>query len=154
MENKKRKTKAERTQLHDYAKMLFVVNKMTQKEISIKTGMSEVTVSKWANLGKWEELRTTISVTREERMRSTINQLTDLDNLIAGRAVNYRFPSKEESAIRRRLTGDLSALEVECNLKDVINVSILILEWIRPFDTAKAKVISDLFDAYIKDQLK
>ena len=39
-ENKKNRTKQEREQLYDYAKMLFVYDKLSQKEISAKTGVS------------------------------------------------------------------------------------------------------------------
>jgi transcriptional regulator with XRE-family HTH domain len=150
----KTRTKNELSQIRDYAQLLFVNQKLTQKEIASKTGISEVTISKWVNLGKWDELRKTISVTREERMRSTINQLTELDNLISSREEKYRFPDKNESNIRRRLVSDLAALENECGLTDVINVSIKLLEWLRPVDPAKAKEISQLFDSYIKDQLR
>jgi hypothetical protein len=52
------------------------------------------------------------------------------------------------------LVSDLAALENECGLTDVINVSIKLLEWLRPVDPAKAKEISQLFDSYIKDQLR
>lgn len=150
----KTRTKRELSQIRDYAQLLFVNQKLTQKEIAIKTEMSEVTISKWVKQGKWEDLRKTISVTREERMRSTINQLTELDNLIATREEKYRFPDKNESNIRRRLVSDLAALENECGLTDVINVSIKLLEWVRGVEPLKAKEISQIFDAYIKDQLR
>jgi transcriptional regulator with XRE-family HTH domain len=147
-------TKKQREQSKNYAKLLFVKENYTQKEISERVGVSEVTLSKWVNEGKWEELKSTISVTREERLRSTINQLTDLDNLIASREEKYRFPTKEESNIRRRLVADLAALETEVGLTDVINVSRKILDWIRPIDAEKGKELCNLFDAYIKDQIK
>lgn len=147
-------TKKQREQSKNYAKLLYVKENFTQKEIAERVGVSEVTLSKWVNEGKWEELKSTISVTREERLRSTINQLTDLDNLIASREEKYRFPTKEESNIRRRLVADLAALETEVGLTDVINVSRKILDWIRPIDPEKGKELCNLFDAYIKDQIK
>jgi transcriptional regulator with XRE-family HTH domain len=150
----KRRTKQEMKALYDYAKMLFVYDKLSQKEISTKTGVSEVTISKWVRDDKWDDYRKAISVTRDERYRSTINQLTELDNLIKSRDENYRFPSKEESNIRRRLVADLTALEVECGIVDVINVSIKLLEWLRQVDNDKAKEISDIFNSYIKSTLK
>lgn len=147
-------TKDKRLQLREYAKLLFVKEKLTQKEIAGKVGVSEVTISKWVRDGKWDQLRSTISVTREERLRSTINQLTELDNLIGSREPKFRFPDKDESNIRRRLVADLASLETECGLTDVINVSRKVLDWIRPIDPQKGKEILALFDAYIKDQLK
>ena len=96
-EKKKKRTKQEMEALHDYAKMLFIYDKLTQKEIHLKIDVSEVTISKWATTGGWDDFRKTIAVTRDERYRSTINQLTEMDNLIKTRDVNYRFATKEES---------------------------------------------------------
>jgi transcriptional regulator with XRE-family HTH domain len=156
--NKKKRTKQELEQLYDYAKMLFVYDKLSQKEISVKTGVSEVTLSKWANGSVngevWEEYRKAISVTRDERYRSTINQLTELDNLINSRDDKYRFPSKDESNIRRKLVADLKALEVECGIVDIINVSIKLLDWLRKVDVEKAKEVADIFNSYIKSSFK
>jgi transcriptional regulator with XRE-family HTH domain len=153
-ENKKKRTKQEMDALYDYAKMLFIYDKLSQKEIALKADVSEVTVSKWAKAGNWDDYRKAISVTRDERYRSTINQLTELDNLIASRNENYRFPDKDESNIRRKLVADLKALEVECGIVDVINVSIKLLEWLRQVDNEKAKELSDIFNSYIKSTLK
>lgn len=153
-DKKKKRTKQEMDALYDYAKMLFVYDKLSQKEIALKADVSEVTVSKWVKAGNWEDYRKAISVTRDERYRSTINQLTQLDNLIASRDENHRFPDKDESNIRRKLVSDLKALEVECGIVDVINVSIKLLEWLRQVDNEKAKELSDIFNSYIKSTLK
>ena len=153
-EPKKKRTKQEMDALYDYAKMLFIYDKLTQKEISKKTDVSEPTISKWVKEGNWEDYRKAISVTRDERYRSTINQLTELDNLINSRDENYRFPTKDESNIRRKLVADLKTLEVECGIVDVINVSIRLLEWLRKVDNEKAKEMSDIFNSYIKSSFK
>jgi len=153
-EAKKKRTKQEMDALYDYAKMLFIYDKLTQKEISKKTDVSEPTISKWVKDGNWEDYRKAISVTRDERYRSTINQLTELDNLINSRDENYRFPTKDESNIRRKLVADLKTLEVECGIVDVINVSIRLLEWLRKVDNEKAKEMSDIFNSYIKSSFK
>jgi transcriptional regulator with XRE-family HTH domain len=153
-ENKKKRTRQEMDQIYDYAKMLYVHDKLSQKDIAAKTGVSEVTISKWAKADNWEDYRKAISITRDERYRSTINQLTELDNLIASRDDNHRFPDKDESNIRRKLVADLKALEVECGIVDVINVSIKLLEWLRQVDNEKAKELSEIFNSYIKSTLK
>lgn len=153
---KNNRTKQELEQLRDYAKKLFLYDKLSQKEIAEKTGVSAVTINKWANDSddNWDELRKAISVTRDERYRSTINQLTELDNTIKSRAEGFRFPSKDEANIRRKLVADLTALEVECGIVDIINVSIKLLEWLRKVDVEKAKEMADLFNMYIKSQFK
>ena len=151
---RKNRTKDEVEKLKDYAKLLFINQKLTQKEIASRVGVTEATVSKWVNENKWEDLRKTILVTMEERMRSAINQLTELDNNIASREEKQRYPSKEESMIKNRLTSDIAALKSETNLTDVINVSMKVTEYFRSVDPERAKDIVVLFDAYIKDHLR
>jgi transcriptional regulator with XRE-family HTH domain len=149
-----KKTKAKLQQLRDYAKLLYTRERLSQKEIAGRVGVSEVTISKWASADNWEGMKLNLSVTREERMMSTILQLTELDNSIANQAEGFRYPNSKEADIRRKLIADLSALEVECNIKDIVNVSVKILEWLRKTDLAKAQEISDYFDAFIKEQLR
>jgi transcriptional regulator with XRE-family HTH domain len=150
----KPRTKAKLQQLRDYAKLLYTREKISQKEISLRVGVSEVSISKWAKADNWEGMKLNLSVTREERMMSTIMQLTELDNSIANQAAGFRYPNSKEADIRRKLVSDLAALEVECNVKDVVNVSVKLLEWIRNIDIGKAQEISDYFDAYIKEQMR
>lgn len=152
--SKQVRTKAKLQQLRDYAKLLYTREKLSQKEIAGRVDVSEVTISKWSKADNWEAMRLNLSITREERMMSTIVQLTELDAEIAKRTEGSRYPSSKEADIRRKLVADLSALEVECNVKDVVNVSVKLLEWIRRTDLAKAQELSDYFDAYIKEQMR
>lgn len=148
------RTRPQMLQLKEYAKLLYTKEKLTQKEIAARVNVSEVTLSKWAKTDKWGELLMSLSTTREERMKSTIAQLTELDKWIADKELGSRFPSSKEADTRRKLVSDLQALEVECGVKDIINVSVKLLDWLRKVDIAKAQEISDYFDAFIKESLK
>lgn len=154
MEKNIQRTKAQLARVRDYAKLLFVKEKLTQKEIAQKVGVSEQTISKWVNNEKWDELRTITATTRENRYRDSLNYLTALDNAIKSRDEKERFPTKEELLKRKNLIADIKALETELNLTNVIHVFQKFLDWIRPIDCEKGKEICNLFDAYIKDQLK
>jgi transcriptional regulator with XRE-family HTH domain len=150
----KTRTKAKLQQLRRYATLLYTREKISQKEIAIRVGVSEVTISKWAKAENWEGMKLNLSVTREERMMSTINQLTELDNAISSRGEGFRYPTSKEADTRRKLVSDLAALETECGVRDIINVSVKFLEWVRKIDLVKAQELSDYFDAFIKEQLR
>ena len=147
------KTKERMKQLRDYAKLLFTKEKMMQKEIASRLSISEVTVSRWAKADNWDALKVNLSVTREERMMSTINHLTELDNAIAKRDEGARYPTSGQADIRRKLVADLESLEIECGVREIVNVSMKLLEWLRKVDLVKAQELSDYFDAFIKEQL-
>ena len=55
-------------------------------------------------------------------------------------------------AIRR--SADLEALEQEASVRDIVNVSRGILDYVRAIDLEKAKILSDYFDSYIQERLK
>ncbi len=152
--NNMAQTKAKLQQLRDYAKLLYTKDRITQKEIAARVGVSEVTISKWARADNWEGLKINLSVTREERMMSTMIQLTELDSAIANQAAGFRYPNSKEADIRRKLVADLAALEIDCGIKDIVDVSVKFLEWLRRTDLNKAQEMSDYFDAFIKEQLR
>lgn len=137
-------------QKKDLGKFIYLNENITQKELAARVGVSAVTVGKWVK--EWEGLRLNLLQTREERIRSTLLQLNELDKVIEEKP--YKFPTKEEALIRRKLTEDLSALEQDASIRDIYNVSRRMLDWLRQVDLEKAKMLSDYFDAYIKEQMK
>lgn len=140
-------------QKKDLAKLLYLGEQsITQKELSERTGVSLVTIGKWVK--EWRDLKLNLLQTREERIRSTLMQLDELDKAIAANPSGQRFPTKEQSQIRRKLTEDLEALEQEASIRDIYNVSRRLLDWLRAVDLDKAKMLSNYFDAYIKEQMK
>ena len=64
------RTKKEMEQLRALAKMLFVHESLTQKEISARIDVSEVTISKWSNADNWESYKVSITITKEEQLKS------------------------------------------------------------------------------------
>lgn len=103
---------------------------------------------------EWEGLKLNFLQTREARIKSTLMQLNELDESIAAREQGARYPTVKEADIRRKLTADLEALEQEASVRDIVNVSRDILDYVRAIDLEKAKMLSDYFDSYIQERLK
>jgi DNA-binding XRE family transcriptional regulator len=140
-------------QKKELAKLLYLTERsITQQELADRTGVSRRSIGKW--IKERENLKLNLLQTREERINSTLMQLDELDNTIQEKPEGMRFPNKEESLIRRKLTEDLAALEQDASIRDIYNVSRRILDWIRPRDLDKAKELSNYFDAYIKEQMQ
>ena len=139
-------------QKKEWAKTLFLTTNMTQAEIAEKVGVARISVVRWAK--EWEGLKLTFLQTREARSKSTLLQLDELDRSIAAREEGKRFPTAKEADIRRKLTADLEALEQEASVREVVNVSIGILDYIRQIDIERAKELSNYFDSYIQERMK
>ena len=139
-------------QKKEWAKTLFLTTNMTQAEIAEKVGVARISVVRWAK--EWEGLKLTFLQTREARIKSTLLQLDELDRSIAAREEGKRFPTAKEADIRRKLTADLEALEQEASVREVVNVSIGILDYILQIDIERAKELSNYFDSYIQERMK
>ena len=57
-------------QKKEWAKLLFTKENLTQGEIAERVGVSRVTINKWANTENWELLKVSITITREEQLKS------------------------------------------------------------------------------------
>lgn len=109
-------TKAERETKKALAHTLYVENGFEQKLISEKIGISEKTISKWKQEGKWDdarqEARTGIS-NRRKRLLSTLDQV--LLN-IESRPAPENVPTSKESDTITKLTAAIQNLETELSL--------------------------------------
>lgn len=139
-------------QKKELAKLLYLNSGMTQAEIAEKVGASRMSIVRWSK--EWEGMKLNFMQTREARIQSTLQQLDELDRCIASREEGHRFPSAKEADIRRKLTADLEALEQEASVRDIVNVSRSLLDYIRQTDVERAKELSDYIDSYIKERMK
>lgn len=139
-------------QRKELAKTLFLETGYTQQEIADRVGVDRRTIVRWVK--EWQPLKISFTQTRDARIRSTMMQLNELDELIEAREVGKRYPSPREADTRRKLTADLEALEKDASVREVIDVSRSILNYVRGVNIEHAKMLSDYFDAYIKEKIK
>ncbi len=135
----------------ELAKLLFFQN-MSQIEIAAKIGISKVSINKWVKKYLWEDQRTSFTVTRESILRQLYQQIAAVNNVIADRTPPTSTSSESDTIIK--IANAIDKLERESSLADIISVSQKFLNWIRKLDLEKAKEMSGLFDAFIKDNLK
>lgn len=140
-------------QKKELAKALYLETSHTQQEIADRVGVARRTVARWIK-DEWQGLKINYLQTREVLVRSTLMQLEQLDSAINGRDEGARYPTAKEADIRRKLTADLEALEQDASVREVINVSRGILDYVRQLNLDHAKLLSDYLDAYIKEKIK
>lgn len=141
-------------QRKELAKLLFVNEQLTQREIAQRVGVSEKTFSRWVNEGQWRKLRQSLLVTKEEQLRRIYDQIDELNTAIASREPGQRYANTKDADTLSKLTSAAKSLESEASISDIVSVAKRFLNWLRPQDIEKAKEISSLIDAFIKDQLK
>lgn len=77
----------------DLAKVLFVNDGVSQKEIAERLKVTEKTVSKWAKEGNWEKLKTSLLVTKDNQLTGLYDQLQAAIDEIKTRPVVRDIPN-------------------------------------------------------------
>lgn len=141
------------SQKKQWAQTLYLRENLSQLEIAERVGVSRVTVSKWVRDGKWEEQKAGITLTRQEQVANLYRQVAEINRTIATRHEGERFPNSKEADILGKLSAAIRNMEQETGIADIISVLTAFIEWLRPLDLDKAKEITRLADAFIKDKL-
>ncbi len=151
---KQAQTKGERVRKKELAQFFYTNSNLSQKEIAEKVGVSEVTMSRWvkASSGEWDRLKASITITREEQLSRVYQQIAAINNKIVEEQKG--IPTGSDADVLAKLAAVVERLEKETSITDVVSVSMKFLSWLRKIDTEKAKELSGLFDAFIKDLLR
>lgn len=140
-------------QKKEWAKTLYLRENLTQQEIAERVGVSRVSVSNWMRAGKWEEQKAGLTLTRQEQVANLYRQVAEINRAIAARQEGQRFPNSKEADVLGKLSAAIRNMEQEAGIADIIGVLTGFIEWLRPLDLEKAKELTRLADAYIKDKL-
>ena len=140
-------------QKKEWAKTLYLRENLTQQEIADRVGVSRVTVSNWVRAGKWEEQKAGLTLTRQEQVANLYRQVAEINRAISARAEGESYPNSKEADILGKLSASIRNMEQETGIADIISVLTGFIEWLRPLDLDKAKELTRLADAYIKDKL-
>jgi len=147
-------TKKEMRDRRDLAKMLFIHEQLSQKEISSRIDVSEVTISKWAKEDSWDTLKRSMLITRQEQLNRLYMQLSELNGAIIQKPEGKRYADSKEADTIAKLAGAIKTMETEASIADVVEVSKRLLDWLRRYDNKKAGEVAAIFNDFIKDILK
>jgi transcriptional regulator with XRE-family HTH domain len=137
----------------DYAKLLFVKEDFTQKEIAIKVGVSEKSLSKWVNDGNWAKLKKSLVRSKEQMLHWLYDKLeafkTEVDDSDNGTLSNADADRliKVSNVIRNLETQDIG-------LTEIYSVAKLLVSFTRQNAPNQVNDVIDLFDGLIKEHLK
>lgn len=147
-------SKKEMQDRRELAKMLFIHEQLSQKEISARVSVSEVTISKWAKDDSWDTLKRSMLITRQEQLNRLYMQLSELNGAIIQKPEGKRYADSKEADTIAKLAGAIKTMETEASIADVVEVSKRLLDWLRRYDNKKAGEVAAIFNDFIKDILK
>jgi hypothetical protein len=142
-----------RGQKQELAKELYLKTDSTQKAICALVGCSTRSLTKWIKEGKWESLKISFTISKEQELRRIYIQIREINNGIADREEGKRFATTKEADILSKLAATAKNLESDTSVSEVIDVFISFSKFLQKQDFNKAKEVMELQDAYIKFRL-
>jgi DNA-binding XRE family transcriptional regulator len=142
------------SQKKEWAKMLYIRNELTQKEIALKVEVSEKTLSKWANENdnEWDKQRKSLLTTKPEQLKYLYNQLDAIHKHIASKEEGKRYADSKEADIISKTTASIKNLETETSLGQVIEVASAFVRFVQKENLDDAQKITGWFNAFIKEK--
>lgn len=154
MAKKGRLTKEDLQQKQELAKLIYLTEDVTQKELADRVGITEKTVGKWIEDEGWAKLKRNIPLTRDELLASWYDELAELKEFIKKKPEGMRFADFKEAQLRRSLLKDIATLEFDSGIPEIISVMTAFVKFIRRQDLDNAKEVSHLADAFIKSKIR
>lgn len=141
-----------KTQEREYARILYVSERITLEEIAERTKVTVKTIRKWRDEDNWDKLRKSLLTTRQNQLVHWYNQLDALNEEISIR--ERKIPSTSEADVMSKITNNIKSLEVEVSLGEYVEVGRNLLMFIQSVDLAHAKLLKNYFDEFINHKLK
>ncbi|MBE6234761.1 MAG: hypothetical protein E7112_00830 [Bacteroidales bacterium] len=149
------------------AKELYIQGTYTYAEIAEKVGSTRQTISKWAEAGKWDELKTYATAGKDRILKNIylrIEQLTqktlDWERIVKEHngnvpaALMIMAPSKGQADEIIKLSAAAKKLESEMNIAGLVDAGIGFCNFMRTIDLDEAKKIAKYWDMFLTDQMK
>ena len=140
-------------QKKEWARLLYTKEHLPQKEIAERVGVTPVTVSRWVNRERWDDLRVSLTITKEEQLKALYTQLKELNEEIANRP-ERRYATTAESDTIAKLSSAIEKMEQDTGLSDILSVGQSFITWLRAFSMEQALLVGGLFDDFVKSKLR
>ncbi len=139
-------------QKKEFAKLLYIKERLTQKEVAARVGIGEHALGRWVKDNGWDKLRRSLLVTKQEQIAQLYAQLEALSEIIA--AQEEKVANSKQADIYTKLTAAIRNLETEINIGDCVEIGMEFCDYVRGNAPDKVGDVVDLFDAYIKTRIR
>lgn len=141
-------------QKKELAKELYLQGNFTFAEIAEKVGSARQTISKWATQGKWDELKTYMTVGKEKVLKGFYQQLANIQESIMSREPDKRIATSTEADRQIKLASAIRKLEDECGITGLIDAGIRFCNYMRTVDIDEAKKIAKYWDIFLTNEMR
>lgn len=137
----------------DLAKILFTREKLEQKVIADRVGVSEKTVSSWVNDGNWRKERQLLLISKQDQLNSFYSQLEKLNEQIESKD---GIPDSKQADIQIKLSNSIRNMETEdIVIADCVSVGMKFMKHIQVIGTLEqVKEFAELWNSFLQNEIK
>lgn len=137
------------------AKILYTKEKLEQKIIAKKVGVSEPTISKWVNEFNWKSLRNRLLVGKEEILNGLYEEMQEMQEHIKAKKAGERFSDSKMADAKLKITASIRNLETELAIADLVESGIRFIKYLQQVGTLQQVMeFSDLWNGFIQQSIK
>ena len=139
--------------IKEIAQILFLQNKLSQKEIAEKLEVAPQTVTRWAKSGNWDSLRKNLLTSKSSRLSELYDELEEFNRMIKEKE-NYKVADSKEADARRKLIMDIKALEGRCSISQTTSIGMEFCEFVKTAEPGIAQKVLDLYNAFVNKTIE
>lgn len=139
------------------AKILYTTEKLDQKIIAKKVGVSEKTIGKWVNDFNWKSLRNRLLVGKEEVLNNLYEQMERLNDKIRTRkdGDHIGHADTKEADILIKYTASIRNLETQLAIADLVESGKRFIKHLQSVGTPdQVKTFADLWHSFIMESIR
>lgn len=140
-------------QKKDYAKILFIRDGLTQKQVANKTGEPERTISSWIKEEQWELQRKALTASKAEQLAFLYDILAKLTEHGKQALEDDDPATNPDTDAIDKISRSIERLEKDGGLGNMIHTGIELLKYVQAEDMEAAKVINKWFYIFIQDKM-
>jgi DNA-binding XRE family transcriptional regulator len=139
------------TQKREWAEMLYMQNQLSQKEIAIKVGVNEKSITTWKEKYCWEQMRKSLLTTKSEILRFLYSVLDKVKTKIEG---EDGIGDTKMADMVVKYTSSIKSLETETSIAQMMEAGMKAHKYFQSIDPAFALQFLNNYDGFIKESLK
>jgi transcriptional regulator with XRE-family HTH domain len=148
-------TKATLTDKQYMARILYTREKLEQKLIAEKVGVSEKTIGKLVNENNWRSIRDRLLIGKEEILNNLYEQLAELNSAISMKPEGERYGDSKQADSQVKLTASIRNMEKELAIADLVESGIRFIKYIQKVGTIdQVKEADELWNSFLYENFK
>lgn len=138
--------------LKEIAKVLYLQD-YKQKDIAVKLGVSENTVTRWAKDGCWDNLKKNLLNSKYTRLAELYDELEETNRMIKEKD-GYKVANSKEADARRKLIADIAELETKYNIGQVTTIARDYVNFVGQIDFDFAQKSLTYLEAFVEQLME